>query len=161
MQIGDFSSYYRTTLSEPIKIDSQNALASSQSLLNAVRQAGHTLYLLIDEYDNFANELMMGHRSAEESRYQAISSGEGYMKAMFKTIKAAASGQGLGQVFITGVSPVAMSDLTSAYNVAENIYLLPQFNTSAASGKRRSPWLCRGSPGSAICPNPMRRKRLP
>jgi len=40
----------------------------------------------------------------------------------------AASGQGLGRVFITGVSPVAMSDLTSAYNVAENIYLLPQFN---------------------------------
>jgi len=51
------------------------------------------------------------------------------MKALFKTIKMAASGQGLGRVFITGVSPVAMSDLTSAYNVAENIYLLPQFNT--------------------------------
>jgi len=51
------------------------------------------------------------------------------MKALFKTIKMAASGQGLGRVFITGVSPVAMSDLTSAYNVAGNIYLLPQFNT--------------------------------
>jgi len=63
----------------------------------------------------------MGHWSAEESRYQAISSGEGCMKAMFKTIKAAAGGRGLGKVFITGVSPVAMSDLSSADNVAENI----------------------------------------
>lgn len=71
---------------------------------------------------------MMGYRSAKESRYQAILSGEGCMKALFKTIKAAANGQGLARVFITGVSPVAMSDLTSAYNVAENIYLLPHFN---------------------------------
>ncbi len=71
---------------------------------------------------------MMGHRSAEESRYQAILSGEGCMKALFKTIKAAAGGRGLGKVFITGVSPVAMSDLASAYNVAKNIYLQARFN---------------------------------
>ena len=34
--------------------------------------------------------------------------------------------RGIGRVFITGVSPVVMSDLTSGYNVAEDIYLLPQ-----------------------------------
>ena len=71
---------------------------------------------------------MMGHRSTEESRYQAILPGEGCMKILFKTIKSAGGGHGLGRVFITGVSPVAMSDLTSGYNVAENIYLLPHFN---------------------------------
>lgn len=123
-----FSDYYREILDAPIRIDSQNALASFQFLLNAVHKAGYLLYLLIDEYDNFANELMMGHRSVEEDRYRALLSGEGCMKALFKTIKAAAGGQGLGKVFITGVSPVAMSDLTSGYNVAENIYLLPRFN---------------------------------
>ena len=52
---GDFSSYYRTTLPELIKIDPQNALSSFQSLLNAVRQAGYPLYLFIEEYDNFAS----------------------------------------------------------------------------------------------------------
>ena len=128
-RIGDFFNYYRKTLGDSLKIDHQDAIASFQTLLGAVRQAGHPLYLLIDEYDNFANELMVGHRATEESRYQAISSGEGCMKALFKSVKAAAGGQGLGRVFITGVSPVAMSDLTSAYNVAENIYLLPHFDT--------------------------------
>nr|VFK23941.1 MAG: PD-(D/E)XK nuclease superfamily protein [Candidatus Kentron sp. MB]VFK35995.1 MAG: PD-(D/E)XK nuclease superfamily protein [Candidatus Kentron sp. MB]VFK77589.1 MAG: PD-(D/E)XK nuclease superfamily protein [Candidatus Kentron sp. MB] len=128
-RIGKFSTYYRETLSEyPIQVDRQNALASFQSLLNAVQEIGHSLYLFIDEYDNFANELMMGHRPTEESRYQAILSGEGCMKALFKTVKMAAGEGAVGRVFITGVSPVAMSDLTSAYNVAENIYLLPQFN---------------------------------
>jgi len=128
LRISAFSDYYRDTLREGLQIDPQDALASFQSLLNAVQQTGHPLYLLIDEYDNFANELMMGRRATEESRYQAISSGEGCMKALFKTIKMAASGQGLGRVFITGVSPVAMSDLTSAYNVAKNIYLQARFN---------------------------------
>nr|VFK31572.1 MAG: Predicted AAA-ATPase [Candidatus Kentron sp. MB]VFK32668.1 MAG: Predicted AAA-ATPase [Candidatus Kentron sp. MB]VFK77525.1 MAG: Predicted AAA-ATPase [Candidatus Kentron sp. MB] len=128
-RIGKFSMDYRKTLSEyPIRVDRKNALASFQSLLDAVQETGHPLYLLIDEYDNFANELMMGHRPTEESRYQAILSGEGCMKALFKTIKMAAGEGSVKRVFITGVSPVAMSDLTSAYNVAENIYLLPQFN---------------------------------
>lgn len=127
-RIRDFSDYYQAILPDAPRIDPQDALSSFRSLLASIRKTGHFLYLLIDEYDNFANELMMGHRAAEESRYQAILSGEGCMKVLFKTIKAAAGGQGLGRVFITGVSPVAMSDLTSGYNVAENIYLLPQFN---------------------------------
>jgi len=48
------------------QIDSQDAIVSFQTLLGAVRQAGHPLYLLIDEYDSFANKLMMGHRNTEE-----------------------------------------------------------------------------------------------
>nr|VFK37909.1 MAG: Predicted AAA-ATPase [Candidatus Kentron sp. TC]VFK53835.1 MAG: Predicted AAA-ATPase [Candidatus Kentron sp. TC] len=127
-RIGAFSNYYRGILSDPIRIDPQDALSSFRSLLETIQPTGHPLYLLIDEYDNFANELMMGHRSAQESRYQAILSGEGVLKALFKNIKAAVGTRGLGRVFITGVSPVVMSDLTSGYNVAENIYLLPQFN---------------------------------
>ena len=127
-RINDFSNYYREILGNTIAIDPQDATTSFHGLLGAIRQTGHPLYLLIDEYDNFANELMMGHRPAEESRYQAILSGEGCMKALFKVIKATAGSRGLGRVFITGVSPVAMSDLTSAYNVAKNIYLRLEFN---------------------------------
>jgi len=50
------------------------------------------------------------------------------MKGLFKTIKAAAGGRGLGRVFITGVSPVAMNSLTSAYDVSKNIYLQARCN---------------------------------
>ena len=123
-----FSDYYQETLPDSIQIDPEDALASFQFLLNAVRKTGHALYLLIDEYDNFANELMMGRRDTEEGHYQAILSGEGVMKVLFKTIKAAAGERGLARVFITGVSPVVMSDLTSGYNVAKNIYLQARFN---------------------------------
>lgn len=47
---------------------------------------------------------------------------------MFKVIKSAATGRGLERAFMTGVSPVVMSDITSGYNIAENIYLDPKFN---------------------------------
>jgi len=56
LRISACSDYYQETLGGSLQIDPQDALASFQSLLNAVRQAGHPLYLLIDEYDNFANQ---------------------------------------------------------------------------------------------------------
>ena len=58
-RIGAFSDYYGKVLPNPVRIDPQDALSSFQSLLNTTRKTGHPLYLLIDEYDNFANELMM------------------------------------------------------------------------------------------------------
>jgi len=50
------------------------------------------------------------------------------LRTFFKTIKASTSGSMLDRVFITGVSPVVMSDITSGYNIAKNIYFEPEFN---------------------------------
>ena len=129
LRISAFMDYYREVLPEHVIEPRQNAISSFQSLLALIQKTGHSLYLLIDEYDNFANELMMGHQNPDEDRYRALLSGEGVMKTLFKTVKMAAGSGGIGRVFITGVSPVAMSDLTSAYNVAKNIYLNARFNT--------------------------------
>ncbi len=127
-RIDNFADYYQSILSRSISIYPENAQASFQSLLTAVQQTPYALYLLIDEYDNFANELMIGHRKESPSRYQTLLSGEGALKALFKAVKSAASGYGLERVFITGVSPVVLTDMSSGYNVAENIYLRHEFN---------------------------------
>ncbi|MDQ6950722.1 MAG: AAA family ATPase, partial [Mariprofundales bacterium] len=121
----DTSHKYIKQLRFPVKITDDNAVASFQSLVSAINNSSLKLYLLIDEYDNFANELMMG---ASKDHYAALLHGEGAVRSIFKAVKGAASGMGLERVFITGVSPIAMSDITSAYNVASNIYLLPKFN---------------------------------
>ncbi|RKZ42392.1 MAG: AAA family ATPase [Gammaproteobacteria bacterium] len=126
--IKEFALYYQDKLSIKIEIEPNNAISSFQSLLTAVFLSQHKLYLLIDEYDNFANEVMMGNHELSKSRYDALLSGEGVLRVLFKAIKSATSGRGLERVFITGVSPVAMTDITSAYNVAENIYLKLEFN---------------------------------
>jgi hypothetical protein len=127
-QIQDFGRYYAGHLAYPIRIEPDNAMASFQSLLSAVKATPHRLYLLIDEYDNFANEILMGGQSASRTRYEGLLQGEGALKAVFKTVKAAAAGWGLDRVFITGVAPIVLSDMTSGYNVAKSIYLEPQFH---------------------------------
>ncbi|MDG4594246.1 MAG: AAA family ATPase [Candidatus Contendobacter sp.] len=124
--VQDFALRYQGWFTHPIEIHTDNALSSWRSALMAVSQTPHKLYLLIDEYDNFANEVLMA--GPKQDYYEALLYGEGLLKTVFKAVKAAAGGQGLDRVFITGVSPVVLSDMTSGYNVAKNIYLDDEFN---------------------------------
>ena len=126
--IKSFANRYQHLFKYQIEIDSNDAISSFESSLIAIQGSGYRLYLLIDEYDNFANEVMMGNAEISNSRYDALTSAESSLKTLFKTVKSAASGRGLERVFITGVSPVFMTDITSSYNVAKNIYLRPEFN---------------------------------
>ncbi len=126
--IFDFSIRYENWLKHEIRIDPKNAISSFESLLTAVGPLPYRLYLLIDEYDNFANELMIGHHKESPSRYESLLSGEGIVKTLFKAVKSLAGGRGLERTFVTGVSPVVLSDMTSGYNVAEHIYLRREFN---------------------------------
>jgi len=43
-------------------------------------------------------------------------------------VKSSAGESIFDRIFITGVSPVVMSDITSGYNIAENIYFDPDFS---------------------------------
>lgn len=64
---------------------------------------------------------------AQPSDYPALVRGEGIVKTLFKAVKGLSAGQGIDRVFITGVSPVVMSDVSSGYNVAKNITLRPEY----------------------------------
>ncbi len=115
---------FQDRLAHRIAVHPTNAIRSFQSVLAAVSQSPHRLYLFIDEYDNFANEVLAS-RDRGEDRYHALVGGEGVIKTVFKAIKSAAEGRGLDRVFITGVSPVVMADITSGYNVVKDISLTP------------------------------------
>ena len=82
-------------------------------------------YLFIDEYDNFTN-MILAHRGASYEVSQPDPQ-EGILRQFFNTIKGAA-GNTLGRVFVTGVSPVTMDDLTSGFNIGTNYSLSPKFN---------------------------------
>lgn len=121
-----FIETYRPYLTSAIDIR-DDALATFMSLLNGVRLSGQQLYLLIDEYDNFANEVLV--RDPHNSkRYQDLLEGEGILKSLFKIIKASSAEGKISRVFITGVSPLVLADMTSGYNVATDISLIPRFN---------------------------------
>ena len=92
-----------------------------------VRAHDIPLYVMIDEYDSFANTIL-AHRGPEA--YESFTHGGGFYRSFFATLKAGAgeSGGGIERLFITGVSPVTMDDVTSGFNIGANISLEPDFN---------------------------------
>ena len=129
IRMRDFWRTYRSWLpDEDFETEPEDAMGSFNRLMGLIRASGHPLYLFIDEYDNFANEVMMSQIGRSPQRYEDLVRGEGLLKGVFKNIKTAATGNGLDRVFITGVTPVALADMSSGYNVATNIYRRREFN---------------------------------
>ena len=101
------------------------AIEQLSYLCQVCAEVNQKIYLFIDEYDNFTNNILANEEHLE--RYRNQTHGEGYLRRFFNTIKGAA-GSALGRVFVTGVSPVTMDDLTSGFNIGTNYSLTPQFN---------------------------------
>lgn len=84
------------------------------------------LYILIDEYDNFANQLLVVNK---DNLYQDLTTGESFLRTFFKVIKAGIGEGTIRTCFCLGVLPVTMDDLTSGYNIAEMLTLKPEFTS--------------------------------
>nr|WP_251861466.1 AAA family ATPase [Clostridium sp. Marseille-Q2269] len=82
------------------------------------------VFVLIDEYDNFANELIT---VGNDAAYETILHGEGFVKSFYKAIKDATN-DNFNRIFITGVSPIMLDDLTSGFNITENLTMEEDLN---------------------------------
>ena len=85
------------------------------TVVNRSRLIGVPLYLVIDEYDNFTNQMI---RAVGVTDYRKITHGAGFYRNWFKKFKG-----DFDRIFMTGVSPVTMDDLTSGFNIATNLTL--------------------------------------
>ena len=63
------------------------------------------------------------HARGSPSRSPAEGSGSGFFRGFFATLKAGTASGNLERLFITGVSPVTMDDVTSGFNIGTNIGL--------------------------------------
>ena len=84
------------------------------------------LYIIIDEYDNFANEIL----NTDREFFKRLTSQAGLLKTFYSKIKSATS-HIVAKTFITGVSSVSLDSLTSGFNIAKNISTLSSFNEYA------------------------------
>ena len=99
-------------------------LKTSSAKLNALnieaRRRNYPLYLIIDEYDNFTNSVLNEHG---EKVYWALTHASGFYRDVFKKFKGMFS-----RIFMTGVSPVTLDDLTSGFNIGWHISTKQNFN---------------------------------
>ncbi|NEX19639.1 AAA family ATPase [Thiorhodococcus mannitoliphagus] len=98
-----------------------------ERLLGELKAGGLSLYLFIDEYDNFANNILV---NAGSEAYRELTHSSGFFRDFFALLKEAAgrTGSGLARLFITGVSPITLDDVTSGFNIGTNISLEPEFS---------------------------------
>jgi len=116
-----FASDYQGYLPIPIKTEGSPEVVLS-SLLRAVRKTSYRLYLLIDDYDIPVNEAMARGIKAHPSLVRLNEP----FRRLFSSVKSAMEGQGLERVFITGVSPGALTDLRSGFDIAKDVSLEPE-----------------------------------
>lgn len=81
------------------------------------------MYLIIDEYDNFTNQFITAFK---DDMYEEITSKDSFWRTFFKVIKEGVKDASIGGIFITGVLPITMDDLTSGFNIAEMVTLQPR-----------------------------------
>lgn len=102
-----------------------NASKMLEEALGYAREHGlPKVYVLIDEYDNFTNQLLTAYN---DPLYEQVTTKDSFLRTFFKVIKAGIGEGSIRTCFCTGVLPVTMDDLTSGYNIAEILTLEPSF----------------------------------
>ena len=103
----------------------QGCVKQLERLYIICKEAGLKIYLFIDEYDHFTNNILSDAARLDE--YKSETHGTGYLRTFFDTIKSGTYSS-IERVFITGVSPVTLDDLTSGFNIGTNYSLSYEFN---------------------------------
>ena len=110
-------------------------VGSAAEIVNALRKTVHDhglppLYVIVDEYDNFTNELVTSGRDADYDAICGRADGTGvsdsFFKAFFKSLKEGLKDGTVGRTYFTGVLPITLDDLSSGYNVGEVVNLQPK-----------------------------------
>ncbi|MCP4218946.1 MAG: AAA family ATPase, partial [bacterium] len=93
------------------------------------------LYIIIDEYDNFANQLITAHK---DTLYKQLTADDSFLKSFFKTLKNGCKDRTIDRVFITGVLPITIDDLSSGYNIADFLTLEGTFENMMGFTRRET-----------------------
>lgn len=116
--VRQYSEYYQAEMAE---ILAQEDFEEKMELIfKAAKAHQYHLYLIIDEYDNFTNVIL---NERGEKVYHAITHADGFYRDVFKKFKG-----NFERIFMMGVSPVTLDDVTSGFNIGWNISIKPEFD---------------------------------
>ena len=116
--VRQYSEYYQAEMEE---ILAQEDFEEKMELIfKAAKTHQYHLYLIIDEYDNFTNVIL---NERGEKVYHAITHADGFYRDVFKKFKG-----NFERIFMMGVSPVTLDDVTSGFNIGWNISIKPEFD---------------------------------
>ena len=116
--VRQYSEYYQAEMEEILA--QENFEEKMELIFKAAKAHQYHLYLIIDEYDNFTNVIL---NERGEKVYHAITHADGFYRDVFKKFKG-----NFERIFMMGVSPVTLDDVTSGFNIGWNISIKPEFD---------------------------------
>ncbi len=126
--LNDFMVRYPDFVFNPTEIEKETPSGFIKSFFDAYKRypSKKYLYLMVDEYDNFANNVL----SQDLELFKAITGTGGFLKDFYAAIKEGAE-TCIARTFITGVSSVSLDSLTSGFNISLNVTSDKNFNEYA------------------------------
>ncbi len=122
--VNDFFIRYKDLLNnEKMENKFNDAISAISNLSLKLAGSNNKILVLIDEYDNFANDLI----TSNEKLYYDVISSQGYIRTFYKNLKSLTSTI-IDRIFMTGVSPILLDDLTSGFNITKNLTLNAHYN---------------------------------
>ena len=91
---------------------------------NQVLMTEEKVFLIIDEYDHFANDLIA---VGNDGYYKDVIRASGFVRDFYENIKIGTK-KVIDKIFITGIAPIMLDDLTSGFNITSNITIEPLTN---------------------------------
>jgi hypothetical protein len=131
----DYESSFRHNINSTIKLfcdihnlnitmDTSNPIDNMKTTFEYCFKNNLPIYILIDEYDNFVTKLLVSDMNA----YKNIVTTKNAIYKEFFTMLKVGTESAVKKIFITGVSPLAMYDVSSGSNIGKNISLSQNFN---------------------------------
>ena len=120
--INDFKKKYQLTFELPLEEEPANLL--SFFLTEVKYLIDGKIYVLIDEYDHFANDLL----SFQVEVFEETISKTGFVRKWYEVLKTGTAMGVVDRIFVTGVSPITLDSLTSGFNIASNLTRDPNLN---------------------------------
>lgn len=117
--VRDYLEFYSEKVQRQVE-ETKDAGGKLAIIQSEAKSKSYPLYLIIDEYDNFTNTVL---NEQGENVYWAITHAEGFYRDIFKKFKGS-----FERIFMMGVSPVTLDDVTSGYNIGWHISTKEEFN---------------------------------
>ncbi|GHT24383.1 hypothetical protein FACS189430_09190 [Bacteroidia bacterium] len=154
----DFIHTYRNVIPDSSVLlqqinNEKRGIGSLQIAFNAAKSAENGIYIIIDEYDHFANDLIAMGKRLGKDLYKTMIAANGIVRDFYERIKTAAKSSIVNRTFITGISPVMLDDLTSGYNIATILTLNPKYNEMMGFTQDEVEWLMKETGVDETCIN--------
>ena len=88
-----------------------------------IQKESEKIYVIIDEYDHFANELL----GFSPEQFKALVAKNGKVRKWYEILKKGTESV-VDRIFITGVAPITLDSMTSGFNISKDKTRDGQFN---------------------------------